>query len=620
MEMILIILFARSSTYIKQKINRRYCQALILTTAAYVLIDAIFIVCNLDETVPADTWRIATIVFYIVYVALPFVWHLFVRNFVGSSFKKITRTLELIPLIILLALVITSAFTGILWSISDDKVYTRGALFDVYTYLNLFYYIEPFIYAIVVCARGQRKQEPYLFRAMLISLIPLFAATVNNFVIPIYEIFPFQPYCSVMVILISYFSMASKESDRIRTDQQIALENALEAAKSAEKEAIKANEVKSAFLSNMSHDIRTPMNAIINLTELAQKQNDIEVIREYLAKMSTSEKFLLTLINDILDMSRIESGEIELKKEKLTRSEFLHTVDTVIAPLVEAKHINYHPELKPGEYTILVDKMRFNQIFFNLLSNAVKFTPEGGNIWFGVDNIEADDNRLKVEFIVRDDGIGMSEEFLKRIYEPFAREHSQLNSETSGTGLGLPIVKRLIEAMGGTIEVKSELGRGTEFRVMFYADIFAREDPGADAFQPSSDIHPVDLNGTHILLAEDNEINTYVAKIILEDAGCKVTTATNGKEALDTFAASQPFTFDAIIMDIRMPIMDGLESTREIRALGRADASSVPIIAMTADAFVEEQKRTIEAGMNYHLSKPVDANEVYKVLRECTHR
>ncbi len=620
MLVILAIVLVRSCTYIKKGTSRWYCLGLILATAFYVVMDAMFIVCDLDDAVAASTFQHAVFVFYIAYVVLPFMWHLFVRNFVGSTFKPITRTLELIPIVALLALVIMSAFNGCLWTIDDTKTYIRGPLFDVYTYLNFFYYVEPLVYAVVVLLRRQQKQEPYLLRAMLISLVPIFAATINNFVIPVYEIFPFQPFCSVLVVLISYFSMASKQNDELQLEQQQVIEDALVNAREAEAVAVEANNVKSSFLSNMSHDIRTPMNAIINLTDLARKEDDIEVVREYLDKMATSGQFLLTLINDILDMSRIESGELELKKENLTRTEFLHTVNTVIAPLIEAKHLHYHAEMNPGEYTISVDKMRFNQIFFNLLSNAVKFTPEGGDVWFTVDNIEAENGKLQVLFTVRDNGIGMSEEFQTRLFEPFAREHSQLNSKATGTGLGLAIVKSLVEAMGGTITVESKLGKGSEFKVMFYVDIVARRELTEEEMGETAEEAVPSLDGLQILLVEDNEINTYVATILLEKAGCVVTTAENGQVALDTFQASAPFAFDAIFMDVRMPIMDGLEATRAIRALDRPDSASIPIIAMTADAFVEEQKRTIESGMNYHLSKPVDAKDIYKTLEECTRR
>lgn len=622
MVVILLTLLVRSNSSIRNGRSLYSCRVLIVTTLCYVLADAFFITCSLDEKCPVDVFQIAVFVFYIVYVILPFAWYVFLQNYIGATFKGVVRILALIPIVVLLAMVIASFFNGMLWSITSDKVYVRGPLFTVYTYLNFFYYIVPIFYAISIFIRRRKENEPYLLSAIVISLIPLIGAMVNNLVIPIYEVYPFQPFCSLLVALLGYFFLTSKEEDAFQKAQQEAIAEALVKAQEAEQKALEASQVKSSFLSSVSHDIRTPMNAIINLTELARKEDDITVVHEYLDKMSISSQFLLTLINDILDMSKIESGEISLKKENLNRKDFLNTIETVIVPLLNAKHINYHGELRPGKYVISVDKMRFNQIFFNLLSNAVKFTPEGGDVWFIVDNHEVENNKLKIEFTVRDNGIGMSEEFQKHLFEPFAREHSELNSKITGTGLGLSIVKNLVEAMHGTITVKSELGKGTEFKVVFYADIVSKDE---DSDVPKAVIHEsklgsedqASLKGTRILLVEDNEINTYVAITILEKAGCIVSTAENGKEALETFSDSEEYSFDAIIMDVRMPVMDGLEATKAIRALDRADAKSVPIIAMTADAFDEERTRTKEAGMDYHLSKPVDAEEIYRTLEDC---
>ncbi len=379
--------------------------------------------------------------------------------------------------------------------------------------------------------------------------------------------------------------------------------------------ARKASTAKTEFLSRMSHDIRTPMNAIINLTNLARREDDIMVVHDYLYKVSVSSDFLLGLINDILDLSKIESGELTLHEVPMTNEDFYASINTVIRPLMDARHINFHCDIIAGDVPIMVDRLRFNQIFFNLLSNAAKFTPMGGDVWFDLhcDAIEKD--TLKMRFTVRDNGIGMSEEFLQHLYDPFAQEHSQLNDKTKGTGLGLPIVKSLVEAMGGTISVKSKLGAGTEFVVTMYAGIAKEsEKPGTAEEEKAT------LTGLRILLVEDNEINTYVGKLVLEEAGCIVETASNGIAAVDIFKTSKPFSIDAILMDVRMPVMDGLEATRAIRALKRYDAATVPIIAMTADAFTEESKRTIDAGMNAHLSKPLEPELLYSTLAKYTRK
>jgi signal transduction histidine kinase/CheY-like chemotaxis protein len=607
MIVILCMLGARSITAISQPLSRRRCMILITATILYVIFDLAFIACHLSSA-SVNIWQIVAFLFYIVYVLLPFAWHIFVRNFVGNSFSATAKRIELIPLIILLAMVVVNPFTGILWSFDASGMYVRGGLFTIYSYLNFFYYVEPVIDLIFIYALKKQKEERYIFQAIAISCIPLFGAVINNVVIPAGTIFPFQPFCSVVVAMAAFFFIATKDSDALKDSQQQAIQVALDKAE-------EAGRVKTRFLSDMSHDIRTPMNAIINLTDLALAENDINVVHDYLQKMKISGKFLLGLIDDILDVSRIENGAVTLNKENLTRSEFINTIETVIHPLIESKHLHFHSELNPGEYTISVDKLRFNQIFFNLLSNAVKYTPEGGDVWFEVNNLETEDNRLKIQFVVRDNGIGMSEEFQKDLFKPFAREDTPENHKTQGTGLGLAIVKGLVDAMDGTISVKSELGKGSEFSVVFYVDIVAKDEISE---HKKEEADTYDLNGVRVLLVEDNELNTYVAQTILENEGCVVTTAENGKVGLDAFLAATPSSFDVILMDVRMPVMDGMEATKAIRSSDHADAQTIPIIAMTADVFEDERKSVIDSGMSDFLAKPVDTDKLYKLIAKHT--
>ena len=602
---ILVILGARARSTIKQKGSRFSCLVLLGATAFYVVMDAAFIACHLSANVEA--WKVVSFLFYISYVLLPFAWHVFVRNFVGNTFGRIIRTIELIPLVILLGMVIVNPFTGILWSFDAAGGYVRGDAFTFYSYLNYYYYVSPFFDLLVIAKRKDFNKEPYVYQAILISIIPLAGAFVNSSVIPVGTIFPFQPSCAVVVALTAFCFIASKDTDALKEQQQKAVQEAL--AKAEE-----AGRAKTRFLSDMSHDIRTPLNAIINLNELALNEKDPMVVRDYLEKMKISSTFLLGLINDILDMSRIESGEFVLKQEKLTRQEFLNTVETVIGPMVLEKNIHFHPELNPGEYTIGVDKLRFNQIFFNLLSNAVKYTPEGGDVWLEVNNKEVEGNRLLIEFVVRDNGIGMSEEFQKHLFEPFAREVTDANIRTRGTGLGLSIVKKLVDAMDGEISVKSALGEGSEFTVSFHVDILGRDE---EFVAPEELPAEKDLSGLRVMLVEDNELNTFVAQTILEQMGCVVTAVDNGKKALDLFATSEPYSFDVILMDLRMPVMGGLDATKAIRALNTQDSRDIPIIAMTADVLENEWMDTLAAGMNYYLPKPISADSVYKALKMC---
>ena len=334
-------------------------------------------------------------------------------------------------------------------------------------------------------------------------------------------------------------------------------------------------------------------------------------VKEYLHNIDTSCDFLLGLINDILDMSKIENGELTLKEDTYTKEEFITSINTVIRPLMDKRNIRFIFRMEANVNCIRVDRLRYNQIFFNLLSNAAKFTPMGGTVEFITESLPQRDDKAGIRFHVRDNGIGMSADFIPHMYDPFSQERSKMGDKTNGTGLGLPIVKSLVDIMGGTISVKSTPGKGTEFIIDLYVHLAEEKDSASDP-ETSMD----NLQDAHILLVEDNDINIYVATLILEKAGCIVETAKDGKEGVTRFASSPAGYYDAILMDVRMPVMNGLDATRAIRALQRADASTVPIIAMTADAFDEERKKTLESGMDYHLSKPIDPKVLYQILAD----
>ena len=388
--------------------------------------------------------------------------------------------------------------------------------------------------------------------------------------------------------------------------RNIALQHAVELAN-------EANLAKSDFLSRMSHDMRTPLNAILGLTELAKNENRTPEIKDYLEKIDLSGQYLLSLINEILDLSSIESGKMELTEEPYPLEEFVRGVDTVIRPLMAAKNIDFVMRLADDADNIVVDKLRFTQIFFNLLSNAAKYTPEGGRVEFFTENIPGRSGKVGMRFHVRDNGIGMSRDYLKVLFDPFTREKRPAHNEQRGTGLGLSIVKRIVDALGGTISVESEMERGTEFVVDLYAYNVSRlkEEPGL--LQDAPRYEDV-LRDLRVLIVDDTEANVMLIKKILEYKGCLVDVARNGLEAVNMFAASEPGYFQIIMTDVRMQVMDGLEEARRIRALERPDAKTVPIIAITADAYTDSQDKTLEAGMNARLVKPVTAEEMYKAI------
>lgn len=379
--------------------------------------------------------------------------------------------------------------------------------------------------------------------------------------------------------------------------KQEQLEQALE-------EAERANGAKSEFLAHMSHDIRTPMNAIIGLASIAREECKDERILDYLNKIEDSGEFLLALINDILDISKIESGNLRLKSEMVHLEEIDTLVDTNIRPLMAQKNIQFRYEMRCGLTCFYADLVRLQQLFFNLLSNAVKYTPAGGEVWFTADKLRADEKVEWVRFIVGDTGIGMSKEFLEHAFEPFVQESNRaLVEQSQGTGLGLSIVKKLVELMEGQIKINSVYGEGTEIIVDLPLTI---ADPKKQFEKPVVEQEEKELNGCKVLLVEDNEINTFVAKKILENQGVIVEHAENGRAAVETFQEKPENYYDGIIMDIRMPVMNGLDATMAIRRMKRADAAVIPIIAMSANAYDEDIEKSLEAGMNAHLAKPIE--------------
>lgn len=381
-------------------------------------------------------------------------------------------------------------------------------------------------------------------------------------------------------------------------------------------EAKNANEAKTRFLFNMSHDIRTPMNAIIGFSELLEKHIDEkDKAIDYLGKIKSSSNFLLSLINYVLEMARIESGKLALKKEVGCVTELIESLTDVFEPGVKKKFITYSCETDIQHKYVIGDEIKVREIFINIIGNSVKYTPEGGKISVSVKEEPFEkENYIAYRIIVEDNGIGMSKEYLPHIFEEFSREHTSTESKVTGTGLGLPIVKSLIDMMGGTIEVESQLGCGTKMNVVLPFEL-ASEKQILEEKQKEKEKISDSILGKRVLLAEDNELNAEIAMTVLKENGLKAERAANGKQCMEMLKKMPEDYYDMILMDIQMPEMDGYEATKRIRNLDDARAD-IPIVAMTANAFEEDRQKALESGMNAHVSKPVDMNMLFKVMAQ----
>ena len=403
-----------------------------------------------------------------------------------------------------------------------------------------------------------------------------------------------------VLIFLAYFSMTRqqiRELNKARTDAE------------------KATKAKSEFLSNMSHDIRTPMNGIVGMTAIATANiDDREQVANCLKKIDVSSKHLLGLINDVLDMSKIESGKMTLNMDTISLGEIMDGIMTIAGSQAESKKQNLSLSVHDmSDGNVRSDSVRLNQVLVNLISNAIKFTPEEGTIQITMyqEASEKGDNYVRTHFIVKDTGIGMSPEFLKVVFESYAREDSARVRKTEGAGLGMAITKYIVDAMGGEITVSSEQGKGSEFHVT----VDFEKSPVQEESISKDEENETDFSGKRLLVAEDNELNWEIAEALLSELGLELEWAGNGQICLEKFRKSTEGYYDAILMDIRMPVMTGYDATRAIRAEGRAD-SDIPIIAMTADAFAEDIRKCIDCGMNAHTAKPIDINEVSRLLRK----
>ena len=488
--------------------------------------------------------------------------------------------------VVWIALLFLIFFTTLMWV----KQSTQDATMTVLENLSAYNVEELAGHGVTLTEAEEASADVYLEQQMALVNNSLGRNSMIELVIVVF---------ALVIMLSIYTTMRTREKEQ-------------EAKRVLAEESSKA---KTTFLSNMSHDIRTPMNAIIGYTNLAEREdNDLSQVREYLAKIKTSSRHLLTLINDVLEMSRIESGKMDLEQTEVDLRKTLTEVRDMFSTQMEEKEIEFIVDSTHVRKShVLCDKNRLNRVLLNLLSNAYKFTPRGGTISVTLWQIgDGEDGFGDYELRVKDSGIGMTREFAEKVFEAFERERTSTVSGIQGTGLGMAITKSIVDLMGGTIEVVTAPGAGTEFIIRVR---FALQSGAAEQEDEAEDETPElpDFSDMRLLLVEDNEINREIAQTILKEAGFTLETAVNGREAVEKVSAAEPGHFNAVLMDIQMPVMNGYEAARAIRASGTPNAD-IPIIAMTANAFSEDIRSAEEAGMNAHIAKPIDVANLMATL------
>lgn len=514
--------------------------------------------------------------------------------------------LLMIPYFFFIMLALTNPFTGLFFHLTRDMQYSRGVLFMPVGVGMIMLYSA----AGLLVVFGNRKK---IFPKNNVALLIAFFLTTSVL------IWVQLAHPGWLIINASYaivyvwcdFTLEAERRERLYN--QINQKNA-ELKQTAER-AESATLAKTEFLSRMSHEIRTPLNGIIGLLEIDETHpDDKELVNSNRKKMRVAANHLLSLINDVLQMSKLEEGSVVLTHEVIDLMELTQDVVTIIIGRAVDAGVKWDYEKGkvsiPYRY-IYGSPVHLQQIFLNIYGNCIKYNRQGGSIKTIVEGLPEHNGVGGYRWTISDTGIGMSEEFLKHIYEPFVQERVDARSVYRGTGMGMTIVKGLVEQMGGTIEITSELGVGSTFIVTIPFDIV--EKPKEQVTIPKgSNI----IKGKHLLMAEDNEFNAEMAQTLLTDAGAAVAVVENGRKALELFEKSSEGTFDLILMDVMMPIMDGFEATKAIRALERPDAKTIPIIAMTANAFAEDAERCLAAGMNAHMAKPLEIEKIKKIICE----
>ena len=535
------------------------------------------------------------------------------------------RNLVHIPIFLLAIMLVASLWTGWIFHIESDGTYVRGPLFAIFVFVLANGYT---LGAILTCFIGYLRKRTAARRRMLIEyfvyIVPLIAGTILQF---FFTTLPSSNMGMTLSMLLIFMD-----------NQKRLLQNKIQDAESA-------NAAKSEFLSRMSHDIRTPINGIIGMIGIARDHVDEPGrVAICLEKVNGAADQLLTLVNDVLDMSKIESEGMDFTHERFDLLDMLHSIDGLSQSLAHDKGVTVRSINEDAlvHRQLVGSPAHVRSVLVNIVSNAVKYTDAGGEVNCSLRELDgASAGSVLIEFTISDNGIGMSREFAERVFEPFTQERSDGRTTYQGSGLGLAIVKKTVDGMGGTITLDTELGEGSTFTVVLPFEIAEGEvgaAPAADAGDAADASEAADaardaaaaavageaavaaegdVSGLRALLVEDNDLNLEIAQYVLDEAGVTVTVAKDGQQALDVFAASPAGSFDVVLMDVMMPVMDGLEATRRIRSLDRSDALAVPIIGMSANAFAEDVAKGKQAGMNDYVVKPISRKKLMEALAKC---
>ncbi len=548
----------------------------------------------------------------IAYVFRAVLVYLFIRLIWPHEDNKKAQILLFIPLVICTICGFSPFFSDVVYSFSSTNHFVRGPLGWIFM-ATVIAYILVFVYYII----KQHKNGEMMNTATLL-LIAFFIIT-STILSTIYDM---EWMGRLSIVYGTVFCLFALNTNKLKNtiyalQENEQLKNALNELEDTKKKAESANDAKTTFLLNMSHDIRTPLNGIIGMLDIAEHYpNDLDKQTECRDKIRKASNILLQLVNDVLDRSKLESGEVVLEHVSFDLTDVIREVDDSLSKMANDNGVEIiEEEFGVTHRNLIGSPLHLKRIIINIISNAIKYNKENGKVYISYKEKDFDGDKTTIEFVCRDTGIGMSKEFMDHIFEPFTQESHSARSSYNGTGLGMSIVKSIVDKTNGTITVDSIKGEGSTFTVTvpFEIDISSVDEVQEELVNYS-------IKGLNILLVEDNDLNMEIAEFLLKEDGANVTKATNGQEALELFKKSKEGEFDVIVMDVMMPVMSGYEATKAIRLLDRKDSKTIPIIAMTANAFVEDKIKAKEAGMTGYISKPLEESLVIKTIAELVNK